>query len=59
MIETCYYYNKETAQLTIDNVAKVEAMIRNDSAYIKSRNPDAAQVNKKSGIDIKYSVSTA
>ena len=36
MFEEVTYNNKKLVKLTTDNVAIVEAMIRNDSAYIKS-----------------------
>lgn len=36
-------------QLTRNNVAIVEAMIRNDSAYIKSHKKDAKPTNKYNG----------
>lgn len=36
-------------ELSIDNVAKVEAMIQNDSAYIKSSNKDAKPFGKYNG----------
>ena len=37
MIEETDYRGKKLTLLTRDNVAIVEAMIRNDSAYIRSR----------------------
>ena len=36
MIEEVIFQGKTLAKLTRDNVAIVEAMIRNDSAYIRS-----------------------
>lgn len=48
MIEEITFNGKLLAKLTRDNVAIVEAMIRNDSAYIKSTDVKAApKFNKK------------
>lgn len=44
--------------LTLDNVAKVEAMIRNDSSYIKSYDENAEPTESKNGKEV-YSGSTA
>ena len=44
MIEEVWYNGKSLAKLTRDNVAIVEAMIGNDSAYIKSSDANAAPV---------------
>lgn len=46
------------AKLTEDNVAIVEAMIRNDSAYIKSSDKNASPRYKRNG-DVLYGGSTA
>ncbi len=45
-------------ELSIGNVAIVEAMIQNDSAYIKSGSKEAAPTRKKDG-SVKYGGSTA
>lgn len=45
-------------ELTLDNVAKVEAMIRNDSSYIKSFDKNAGPTENKNGKEV-YSGSTA
>lgn len=54
--------NKDTkitlVDLTLDNVAKVEAMIRNDSSYVKSFDVNAGPIKNKDGKDV-YSGSTA
>src|SRR5574344_1604533 len=54
--------NKDTkitlVDLTLDNVAKVEAMIRNDSSYIKSFDVNAVPIKNKNGKEV-YSGSTA
>lgn len=49
MIEEIHYKNVTLAKLTRDNVAIVEAMIRNDSAYIRSSDKNAAPTNKYQG----------
>lgn len=46
MIEEVDFQGKMLAKLTRDNVAIVEAMIRNDSAYIHSTDVSAAPVYK-------------
>ena len=48
----------ELVQLTDENVAKVEAMIRNDSSYIKSFDVNAGPIKNKNGKEV-YSGSTA
>lgn len=58
MIEETEYYDMTLAKLTRDNVAIVEAMIRNDSAYIHSTNVNACPIYKKNG-EIKYGGSSA
>ena len=59
-IDGFVYEKKEIklAKLTENNVAIVEAMIRNDSAYIKSSDTKAEPRYKKNG-DIIYGGSTA
>ena len=58
MIEETEYYDMTLVKLTRDNVAIVEAMIRNDSAYIHSTNVNACPIYKKNG-EIKYGGSSA
>lgn len=58
MIEEVVFQQKTLAKLTRDNVAIVEAMIRNDSAYIHSTKVDAEPVNNKYGA-VKYGGSSA
>ena len=58
MIEEVMFQNKALAKLTRDNVAIVEAMIRNDSAYINSTDKSAAPIYKKNNM-IKYGGSSA
>ena len=58
MIEEVIFEDKKLAKLTRDNVAIVEAMIRNDSAYIHSTDIDAAPVYNRKG-RIKYGGSSA
>ena len=48
----------DLVQLTYENVAKVEAMIRNDSSYKKSYDEKAEPTKNKKGIEV-YSGSTA
>lgn len=48
----------ELVELSLDNVAIVEAMRQNDSAYIKSGNPNAVPIFKRDG-STKYGGSTA
>lgn len=48
----------ELVQLTDENVAKVEAMIRNNSSYIKSYDENAGPTENKNGKEV-YSGSTA
>lgn len=48
----------DLVELSIENVAIVEAMIQNDSAYIKSANKEAVPTRKKDG-SVKYGGSTA
>ena len=58
MIEEVDFKGKPLAKLTRDNVAIVEAMIRNDSAYIRSTDVSAAPTyNRKN--EIKYGGSSA
>lgn len=58
MIEEISFQGKTLAKLTRDNVAIVEAMIRNDSAYIHSTNINAKpEYNTKN--EIKYGGSSA
>ncbi len=58
MIEEVTFQGKTLARLTRDNVAIVEAMIRNDSAYIHSTDVNAAPIyNRKN--EIKYGGSSA
>lgn len=45
-------------ELTLDNVAKVEAMVRNDSSYKKSFDVNAGPIKNKNGKEV-YSGSTA
>lgn len=58
MIEEVVFQNKTLAKLTRDNVAIVEAMIRNDSAYIHSTDVNAAPTYNRKG-EIKYGGSSA
>lgn len=63
MLTTTHFVSKEWTKitlvdLTLDNVAKVEAMIRNDSSYIKSYDESAGPTENKNGKEI-YSGSTA
>lgn len=58
MIKEVSYNGKSLAMLTKDNVAIVEAMIQNDSAYNQSSNPSASPVKKKGG-GFKYRGSSA
>ena len=58
MIEEVTFQGKTLAKLTRDNVAIVEAMIRNDSAYIHSTDVNAAPVYNKKG-EVKYGGSSA
>ncbi|WP_044937764.1 hypothetical protein [Pseudobutyrivibrio sp. LB2011] len=58
MIEEVSFHEKKLAKLTRDNVAIVEAMILNDSAYIHSTNKTARpEYNRKN--EIKYGGSSA
>ena len=47
MIEEVVFQGKTLAKLTRDNVAIVEAMIRNDSAYIRSTDVNAAPIHNR------------
>ena len=58
MIEEVRFGEHTLARLTRDNVAIVEAMIRNDSAYIHSNDVNAAPTYNKTG-GIKYGGSSA
>lgn len=58
MIEEVEGYKPTIAKLTRDNVAIVEAMIRNDSAYIKSSDVDAKPIYNTKG-EVKYGGSSA
>ena len=58
MIEEITFQGKTLAKLTRDNVAIVEAMIRNDSAYIHSTDVDAEPDKNKKG-EVKYGGSSA
>ena len=58
MIEEVNHKGFKLAALTRDNVAIVEAMIRNDSAYIRSSDKTAKPVFDKNG-NIKYGGSSA
>lgn len=58
MIEEIVCRGKTLAKLTRDNVAIVEAMIRNDSAYIHSTDVNAAPTYNRNG-EIKYGGSSA
>mgnify|MGYP001253903765 CR=1 FL=1 len=58
MIEEVSFEGKTLAKLTRDNVAIVEAMIRNDSAYIHSTDVSSAPVYNRKG-DVKYGGSSA
>ena len=58
MIEEVVFQDKTLAKLTRDNVAIVEAMIRNDSAYIHSTDVNAAPTYNRKG-EIKYGGSSA
>ena len=58
MIEEVIFRGKTLAKLTRDNVAIVEAMIRNDSAYIHSTDVNAAPTYNRKG-EIKYGGSSA
>lgn len=49
MIEEVIFQGKTLAKLTRNNVAIVEAMIRNDSAYIRSTDVGAAPVYNRKG----------
>ena len=58
MIEEVTFQGHSLARLTRDNVAIVEAMIRNDSAYIRSSNAEAGpEFNQNGGV--KYGGSSA
>lgn len=58
MIEEVTFQGKSLAKLTRDNIAIVEAMIRNDSAYIRSSDVKAKPTyNRKK--EIKYKGSSA
>lgn len=58
MIEEVTFQGNTLAKLTRDNVAIVEAMIRNDSAYIHSTDVNAAPVYNRKG-EVKYGGSSA
>lgn len=58
MIEEVSFRGKTLAKLSRDNVAIVEAMIRNDSAYIRSTDVNAAPIYNRKG-KIKYGGSSA
>lgn len=58
MIKEVSFKGETLAKLTRDNVAIVEAMIRNDSAYIHSTDVSAAPVYNRKG-DVKYGGSSA
>lgn len=58
MFEEVIYKDKTLVKLTRDNVAIVEAMIRNDSAYIHSSDKNAKPVYSRNNT-IKYGGSTA
>lgn len=58
MIENIVYHGKTIAKLTRDNVTIVEAMIRNDSDYIKSSDVNAVPIIGRNGT-IKYGGSSA
>ena len=58
MIEEVTFQEKTLAKLTRDNVAIVEAMIRNDSAYIHSTDVSAGPVYNGKG-EVKYGGSSA
>lgn len=58
MIEEVVFQGKTLAKLTRDNVAIVEAMIRNDSAYIHSTDVNASPTYNRKG-EIKYGGSSA
>lgn len=58
MIEEFDYNGYKMAKLTRDNVAIVEAMIRNDSAYIRSADKAASPTFDKKG-SMKYGGSSA
>ena len=58
MCEEVIYKDKTLVKLTRDNVAIVEAMIRNDSAYIHSSDKNAKPVYSRNNT-IKYGGSTA
>lgn len=58
MIGGIVFQGNTLAKLTRDNVAIVEAMIRNDSAYIHSTDVSAAPVYNRKG-EVKYGGSSA
>lgn len=58
MIEEVVFQGKTLAKVTRDNVAIVEAMIRNDSAYIRSTDVNAALIHNRRG-GVKYGGSSA
>ena len=58
MIEEVIFQGKTLAKLTHDNVAIVEAMICNDSAYIRSTDINAAPAYNRKGV-VKYGGSSA
>ena len=58
MIGEIVFQGNTLAKLTRDNVAIVEAMIRNDSAYIHSTDVSAAPVYNRKG-EVKYGGSSA
>lgn len=58
MISTITVAGKELVVLSRDNIAKVEAMIRNDSSYLQSTNKGAQMIIGKNG-KVKYGGSSA
>ena len=58
MIDDFDYEDNKLVKLTLDNVAIVEAMIQNDSAYIRSTDKEAKPEEKNNG-ENKYGGSSA
>ena len=61
MIKTIDLNGEKIVELTLDNVARVEAMIQNDSAYIRAfdKNAGPKRYPKKQTEEFKYGGSTA
>lgn len=61
IIKTVEYNGEKLVELTLDNVARVEAMIQNDSAYIRAfdKNARPERYPRKQTEEFKYGGSTA